>query len=665
MDRCAMISKTRRFHFFGSSFFTKIVFTISVAMSRRTVWKNLSFTQRARRATTLASFACVLSAFFFSFCSYPESNALNRAFAQDDRLEQWKRALREQDKKEKQELSLKERIQEQEKALKEKQEKWTTGFSTEPFDEKLNKIPRNYRGHDLALINKITCDALAVDPYQYATQKAFLHQLSQKRQDLWKVNILGTIKLGSTIAICLPPVEEVDPKVSKVEYVEAKYSPNSKLLTVEARHYFEVNNMFLYPFEKIISNREYSAIYQRVSDDQNETEYALMFRAPQSDDEYEFAGVWRLRSIPEVFDRANRLAVCCVGQLDLLPAEEMNRLSGVNLDDSKRELLRKKNAVFVNKARFFIYDYDTGDIYARFNAKEMRDGVVKPFNLSEESIETTSASDVDELLDENLVVERTWRAVLDASADKIAKWERAPATIDVPRDYKTLAEALDAAKSGDVVRISKSSVDFAPRVPTGRPASVVRLDKAISILGPSDNPKNTNVIFTQHNSLLIENAKVNFKGINFKFQSDESSTEQLALIMIGDGARVTFKNCGFEGSNHLPTTGVSVQRGTAIFWKCSFQSFLKEALDLERNAVAKLGYCEIGPDNQTGVDVRQGCDAAILNCRIFDNRTGFSASEGGSGRIEGSFFEGNKSHKNVSSASMRNVRLSKDVVIID
>ncbi len=270
--------------------------------------------------------------------------------------------------------------------------------------------------------------------------------------------------------------------------------------------------------------------------------------------------------------------------------------------------------------------------------------------------------DIAGLLDENLKPERTWQTALAESRDKVDDWETLLATIVVPDDYATLAEAIEAASDDDVIWVSPGKRQFAKPTLKHRPVVAAKADKKLVIRGRSDDPADAVVTLTARDMLAFESCKARVRGITFQFVPDSSKTEQEALFRIGKNADVVFKYCRFVGSLVEDCYGVRVVDGKASFWKCGFESFSRSGLFAEDGGRVNAGYCEFGRDNACALEVARRSKAVALTCRLFSNKVGLIAREGGKARVEDSFFEDNREPWSIKLGTTQNVEMSNNVV---
>lgn len=592
-------------------------------------------------------------------------------------------------------------------------------YASEPFDIGVAKLPDGYKGHDAEAIEQSISDILmaeygkSFDPEEYSTRKDLERALKERERDFERLmrslktqNIVGNLKIGSRVAFCLPPKKGIEnPRVyygtdeyerqggDKVknasvagpEYINARLLPNNSVELKVSRYWSEGNSFLLFTD---LDSQGYSAISLGVNEILKSTdglkrerkETALVFQGFQLG-EKDYAGIWRLKNLnEEALKRVDYLAVCCIGKL-MFPSPAL--LWRMKRSDESAKVDYTYRAVFLEAVQFWVYDYETGEVYAKFTVPEMCGGAAKSFVMTKSQAVAVKQSasksasgskpddvaanfyadsDVSELLDENLEVERTWEKTLADSRDKLESWERSLATIVVPDDYPTLAEAIAATSAKDVISIRKGRVPFAPPVPPSRGVVETLLDKNLTILGESGVPADAIVEATQRDCLTIKGANFSCKGVTFLLKRDDSSADQKALVRVTDGAKAVFKYCDFWGAREAPTYGVAIDDSTATFWKCAFAEFSETALLLQSRARANVGYCELGPNNKTAIETRRESNAVVLRSRLFDNRRAFSAAEGGGGRIEESFFERNVSPWAVSAGSSRNVQKRDNVV---
>lgn len=258
---------------------------------------------------------------------------------------------------------------------------------------------------------------------------------------------------------------------------------------------------------------------------------------------------------------------------------------------------------------------------------------------------------------------KTWQELLAESVDEPASWEKKKPAIIVPDDCATLAEAIEKAKSGDVVQLKKANNPYPLGVKLGAARKGVVIDKPLAIVGETGEASEVTIEVGVDESIFVETKGAMFKGITFQCGALGLAKTYEPIVSVGKSGYATFKYCSFVGNGVERSIGVETSgKGVkSAFWKCDFKHFGDSGLLAKDEAVATLRYCEFLDDNHYAFTSEGGASVTLARCHFVDNEICIHAETGGSCEITESRFAGNKRRADISPASRNRVKESENV----
>lgn len=271
-----------------------------------------------------------------------------------------------------------------------------SGFFRSPIDPKAERMPRKFKGHSVRELDSALSERLYVeklDDFELrkfntaeeieSIKKSYKREGEEKRRKLSKAMFLDNIMIGDYVSIVFPPekaVQNANRDLTR-QYIRSKYYPNSS--AIELFISFKSEGALGYPI--ILSGKTSTNLYK-------ETEYAVLpqeierrphqlislgvfFKASRKGSDYN--GVWRLKNVPdELVKRIDSIAVACVGKFAAPSIELFDYFDHIDQlpDDSHYYQNERSVYVYLENVSFWVYDYETGKIYARISANAMRQG---------------------------------------------------------------------------------------------------------------------------------------------------------------------------------------------------------------------------------------------------------------------------------------------------
>lgn len=111
-------------------------------------------------------------------------------------------------------------------------DKSSVKYETVPFDNKANKLPPDYRGHDpAAIVRGLTTSEFSTSKISYKRDsRLYLAAVIQKATNLQDKTLFGAVRFNSRVAYVFP--NESENSDNKVETVKCEYDSSNKVLTV-------------------------------------------------------------------------------------------------------------------------------------------------------------------------------------------------------------------------------------------------------------------------------------------------------------------------------------------------------------------------------------------------------------------------------------------------
>lgn len=111
-------------------------------------------------------------------------------------------------------------------------DKSSVKYETVPFDNKADKLPPDYRGHDpAAIVRGLTTSDFSTSKISYKRDsRLYLAAVIQKATNLQDKTLFGAVRFNSRVAYVFP--NESENSDNKVETVKCEYDSSNKVLTV-------------------------------------------------------------------------------------------------------------------------------------------------------------------------------------------------------------------------------------------------------------------------------------------------------------------------------------------------------------------------------------------------------------------------------------------------
>ena len=263
----------------------------------------------------------------------------------------------------------------------------------------------------------------------------------------------------------------------------------------------------------------------------------------------------------------------------------------------------------------------------------------------------------------NLNLTEAWRQIQEGRKELPPQsWEKKQPTLIVDTKTKNLTEALKNAPQGSVIQIAKGT-----RINLGlfsiNKDNIATLAKAIAVVGETGDPNDATIVVASQDYLAIQSSNVFFKGITFEAGKDTSSKTPRPIVKVEEMGDVLFIDCVFNGYRALDTVGVSIDEGDAKFWNCVFRDFGDVGIVAQNEGNATTAYCEFS-NSRFGEKVLSKGTIDTSACFFSKNVTGYSAQEGGGGRLNSSLFDANENAWTIGSGSSRAVKLDKKSIVV-
>ena len=542
-------------------------------------------------------------------------------------------------------------------------------YATEPFDDNIDFVPPDYWGHDpVAIVKSLSATPFSTSGIRYDRDSPkYLETVEYRAGLLQNESLFGTVKFGSRLAYVFPNDSEISD--TSMESVSCEYSASTRIMTVRrsfrnpgwvgTRHRDTGRGDYELVAGTYPPETAYFSLFLR-----DEKTFALALEFPQI----------KKKSLSQidhwsVVDVAPKEYNSFKDSLRLLCSYKIgaggNTHVGFFNPFYRNFGLHKRSPYYLICAadpEFWLYDGKTGEIIAKYTAAETYNGkrvkMRKTRISSSRDKDSSFRSDADsdeEFSDSSKTTAPTWRDVLKTAEDVRESWEKKTPSVIIPDDCKTLEEALDKTKNGDVIQIRKgATVSLKESRRTRGESSDVEIDHAVAIIGETGAPRDVALQIGGDGSLKIESGgNVSFKGVSFVASKPDVGAALKPAVVVKNNARAKFRDCLFSGAKVNDTVGVAVEGefAEAEFWKCEFRSFEQDALRVDLSAKAKVEYCQFLAGNRRGISSFNSAKVDVDKSRFNGNVTGFLAEGGGGVVVTNSFFSDNRSNWSVSPGS--------------
>ena len=559
-------------------------------------------------------------------------------------------------------------------------------YASEPLDPTATKLPPEYLGHNIqTVVERVEeiFDEKKVKKDEYEKTADYKKRIATFKKELPEKTLYGNLKFGSTLALALTASGE-----SSLMSI-CEYDADAERFTVSFGSYVDYRveaNVDYYGVRfsrELLSSETYIGVngfgVEKEIEKENFNSYGIAYTdSPNLQIDYNSA--LRLKNIPpsEAKTAGAFLSVLCVFKLGYLEKESENGnstpfayISGGDLIkptmDRPYDMFDWHRAVCATIPEFWLYNFKTGEVYAKYSLKDLKTGKAKKigdFELSKASqdAEKTKAEDSNETAEE-----KAEREAKEASAD-VAKerrraaefWENgnkrldnrlaavkrltssreiaAPLTIAVPGDCATLAEALgEAAKApydGPILRIVLDAGEY--------DASGLTLKTFVDVQSASGKPEDVVLTVDAASPITVDGETVvSFDGVTLRQVGGGAKSG--ACVEVKRGVAL-FYGCAFDGkSGASSATGVKAVglKSAAVLHKCRATGFSLSALHVEDGAFGWAVETVFGPKNRFGASSK----AARLEaekCEFRGNETALYFRGIATGGAQGNVYADNK-----------------------
>ncbi len=557
-------------------------------------------------------------------------------------------------------------------------------YSSEPLDPTATKLPPEYLGHNIQTVvekvEKIFADE-NVKKDEYEKTADYKKRIAAFKAELPEKSIYGNLKFGSTLALAL--TQSGDSSI----FALSKYDADAEAFVVSFGAYANYNvderdNCFGIRFSRELSSSDTYigkngfGVEKEITEE-NFRSYGIAY----TDSRNLQIGYdkLRLKNVPPTQAKmfGEFLSILCVFKLGYLERNENGTLtpfayiSGGDLVkptmDHPYDMFDWHQAVYATIPEFWLYNFKTGDVYAKYSLKDLKTGKAKgigDFELgaASKTEEKESASDSDETAEEKAESEAKQAAADVAKERRRAAefWENgnkrldnrlaavkrltssreiaAPLTIAVPGDCATLAEALDAAAK-------KASKDEIPRIVLDAgeyDASGLTLKTFVDVQSASGKPEDVVLTVDAASPITVDGETVaSFDGVTLRQVGGGAKSG--ACVEVKRGIAL-FYGCVFDGKNGAKSaTGVKAVglKSAAVLHKCVATGFSLSALHVEDGAFGWAVESVFGPKNRFGASSK----AARLEaekCEFRGNETALYFRGIATGGAQGNVYAENK-----------------------
>lgn len=276
-----------------------------------------------------------------------------------------------------------------------------------PIDPDAERMPCFFTGHSVQELDAAIAGALHVPFFTEMEEmekfftpeeieealKSHKEAVAEKRREISDKILLDSLMIGDYVAIVFPPQNAIkegelsaDGDVVKkiCEYVKSTYYPKSNAIEIlsgyKERNYLNMSSEYInLQFKNLYDSADYGEFFQELIFSVKQTYATQVVFEGKLTASKDRTGAWRLKNVPKkMAERVDSLAVCCVGKL-VLPSKEIfdwyDHLDYPPIEKRERKL--KLVVVLLEDVRFWIYDYETGEIFAKMSAEETRNGKLK------------------------------------------------------------------------------------------------------------------------------------------------------------------------------------------------------------------------------------------------------------------------------------------------
>lgn len=478
------------------------------------------------------------------------------------------------------------------------------GYSTEPFDSDVKRLPPMYFGHDPEAIYYAVKDLVddngALAKRELETTREWENRLREYWRELQDKTLVGNVKFSSTLAFASVGSDALNSFTGDGEILPLhnKYNADSKTLVLNAGNVPRLDwehKRQLMTFKKG-SGKYWGALssvpFYEVNDYNHRYEDVYLSLRLQSISQ-EVAGLLQ-----------NKVGVLCIGRL---------RWTFDN-DGCSSCYYNGPCAVRITEPEFWLYKVDTGEILAKYSSKETRERKAKHLltnkildakETNAERVERETLEAVEKFAKgrrTNVVAYQDGNKLLD---NRLAAVKRltssrdvdAPLQIAVPGDCATLQDALaEAAKApynGPIPRIVLDAGEY--------DASGLTLKTFVDVQSASGKPEDVVLTVDAASPITVDGETVvSFDGVALRQVGGGAKSG--ACVEVKRGVALFF-GCAFDGkSGASSATGVKAVglKSAAVLHKCRATGFSLSALHVEDGAFGWAVESVFGPKNRFG-----------------------------------------------------------------
>lgn len=532
-------------------------------------------------------------------------------------------------------------------------------YASEPLDRTATKLPSGYRGHNIERVAQAVARIFAdgdVEKDEYEKTADYKKRIAAFKEELPSQPLYGDLTFDSYLALALLPSED-----DEFLGAQAKYDADAETFRIIFKSDVDYcvfalddSRLFGVKFNEVKTSSEtyIGENLYGVKKEIRESNYVsrgVVFtdsgNLALDDRECLFL---REISPSDAKEIGDSLGVLCV--FKLLCVNETN--DGFSTPScavygfwqheatmsSPYEFSELQIAVRVTIPEFWVYNVETGQVFAKYSLQDLRTGKAKKIGDFELDAAPSGGSKVGETADElrkRIVAEQgedekeVKRAELEAkqAADIVRDWRRAAQlfqagersrigaakkmkpireniasiTFNVPRDCADLHEAIRKAEeefakkpnTGPIPRIVLDAGEY--------DASGLALKSFVDVQSASGKPEDVVLTVDAASPITVDGETVvSFDGVTLRQVGGGAKSG--ACVEVKRGIALLF-GCALEGKNGAKSaTGVKAVglKSAAVFGKCRATGFSLSALHVEDGAFAWAVESDFGPKNRFG-----------------------------------------------------------------
>lgn len=561
-------------------------------------------------------------------------------------------------------------------------------YSSAPLDRTATQLPSDYRGHNIEKVAQAVARIFSegdVEKDEYEKTADYKKRIVKFREELPSKSLYGDLTFDSWLALALLPSED-----DALLGAQAKYDADAETFQIVLNRDVDY---FVKGFDDSFS---YGIKFNEVKTSSKtyigENLYGVKKEIRESN--YVSRGVVFTDSVNLALDDRERLrlsgvlpsdakeigdslGVLCVFKL-LCVNETRDGVATPSCAvygfwqhdatmSSPFEFSELQIAVRVTLPEFWIYNVETGQVFAKYSLQDLKTGKAKKIGDFELGSASKDSEKVNEEDSNETAEDQTERDAKEAASDvarerrrSAAFWQDgnkrldnrlaavkrlspsreidAPLTIAVPGDCATLAEALDEAAK-------KASKDEIPRIVLDAgeyDASGLTLKTFVEIQSASGKPEDVVLTVDAASPITVDGETVvSFDGVTLRRVGGGAKSG--ACVEVKRGIAL-FYGCVLDGKNGAKSaTGVKAVglKSAAVLHKCVATGFSLSALHVEDGAFGWAVESVFGPKNRFGASSK----AARLEaekCEFRGNETALYFRGIATGGAQGNVYAENK-----------------------